>query len=229
MNIKKYEPNKLIAIELISTNPSIHQKTLAKKIGVDERTIRNWLGDPDFIDEIYKRYMEVSGIELPAVIKAMIEEAKLGNVQAGRLILEHFGKLENRIKVQIESPFEKFMRMDGEDAEFVDISDKEQAEMDLVSKIMDIEDVELPERDIINDTPSVRDSNERKVLKESTIKQIKKEKVKRQLNNAYRLRKRAERVDLKLLGTGRQSKGAREKWLEELERLEIEKFGRIIE
>ena len=97
MNIKKYEPNKLIAIELISTNPSIHQKTLAKKIGVDERTIRNWLGDPDFIDEIYKRYMEVSGIELPGVIKAMIEEAKMGNVQAGRLILEHFGKLENRI------------------------------------------------------------------------------------------------------------------------------------
>ena len=38
MNIKKYEPNKLIAIELLSKNPSIHQKTLASKIGVDERT-----------------------------------------------------------------------------------------------------------------------------------------------------------------------------------------------
>jgi len=225
MNIKKYEPNKLIAIELISTNPSIHQKTLAEKIGVDERTVRNWLTDPDFIDEIYKRYMEVSGIELPAVIKSMIEEAKLGNVQAGRLILEHFGKLEHRIKVQVESPFEKFIRMDGEDAEFVDINEKEQEEMDLVSKIMDMEDIELPERDIANSSPRLREKNEKKTLKQSTIKQIKKEKVKKQLNNAYRLRKRAEAVDLKLLGAGRQSKGAREKWLEKLERLEFEKFG----
>ena len=225
MNIKKYEPNKLIAIELISTNPSIHQKTLAEKIGVDERTVRNWLTDPDFIDEIYKRYMEVSGIELPAVIKSMIEEAKLGNVQAGRLILEHFGKLEHRIKVQVESPFEKFIRMDGEDAEFVDINEKEQEEMDLVSKIMDMEDIELPERDIANSSPCLREKNEKKTLKQSTIKQIKKEKVKKQLNNAYRLRKRAEAVDLKLLGAGRQSKGAREKWLEKLERLEFEKFG----
>ena len=164
MNIKKYEPNKLIAIELISTNPSIHQKTLAEKIGVDERTIRNCLTDPDFIDEIYKRYIEVSGIELPAVIKSMIEEAKLGNVQAGRLILEHFGKLENRIKIQVESPFEKFMRMDGEDAEFVDISDKEQDDMDVVSKVMEVEDVELPERDIANSSPRLRKKNEKKLI-----------------------------------------------------------------
>ena len=229
MNIKKYEPNKLLAIELISNNPSIHQKVVAKQLGVDERTVRNWLTDPDFIDEIYKRYMEVSGIELPSVIKSMIEEAKLGNVQAGRLILEHFGKLENRIKIQVESPFEKFMRIDADDAEFIDMDENEQDEIDLVSRVMDIEDIDLPKRDTSNNHPKLRERSEKKRLKKSTIKQIKKEKVKRQLNNAYRLRKRAERVDLKLLGTGRQSKGAREKWLKELERLEFEKFGRIIE
>ena len=229
MDIKKYEPNKLLAIELLASNPSMNQRAVASKLGINERTVRLWLTDPDFVDEIYKRYMEVSGIELPAVIKAMIEEAKMGNVQAGRLILEHFGKLETKIKVQVESPFEKFMRMDGEDAEFVDVSSQEQDEMDLVSKIMDIEDVELPERDIANSSPRLREKNEKKTLKESTIKQIKKEKVKKQLNNAYRLRKRAEVVGLKLLGSGRQSKGAREKWLEELERLEIEKFGSIKE
>ena len=229
MNIKKYEPNKLLAIELLASNPSMNQRAVASKLGINERTVRLWLTDPDFIDEIYKRYMEVSGIELPAVIKAMIEEAKMGNVQAGRLILEHFGKLETRIKVQVESPFEKFMRMDGEDAEFVEMSEEEQGEMDLVSKVMDMEDIELPERDIANSSPRLREKNEKKTLKESTIKQIKKEKVKKQLNNAYRLRKRAEGVGLKLLGAGRQSKGAREKWMEELERLELEKFGRIIE
>ena len=229
MNIKKYEPNKLLAIELISSNPSMHQKTLAEKIGVDERTIRNWLGDPDFIDEIYKRYMEVAGVELPAVIKSMIEEAKMGNVQAGRLILEHFGKLESRIKVQVESPFEKFIRMDADEADFIDIDESEKQSMDLVSKVMEVEDIELPERDIANSSPRLREKSEKRQLKESTIKTIKKEKVKKQLNSAYRLRKREKGVGLELLGAGRQSKGAREKWLEKLERLEIEKFGRIIE
>ena len=229
MNIKKYEPNKLLAIELLASNPSMNQRAVASKLGINERTVRLWLTDPDFIDEIYKRYMEVSGIELPAVIKAMIEEAKMGNVQAGRLILEHFGKLETRIKVQVESPFEKFMRMDGEDAEFVEMSEEEQGEMDLVSKVMDMEDIELPERDIANSSPRLREKNEKKTLKESTIKQIKKEKVKKQLKNAYRLRKRANALGLELLGSGRQSKGAREKWMEELERLEIEKFGSISE
>ena len=229
MNIKKYEPNKLLAIELLASNPSMNQRAVASKLDINERTVRKWLTDPDFIDEIYKRYMEVSGIELPGVIKAMIEEAKMGNVQAGRLILEHFGKLETRIKVQVESPFEKFMRMDGEDAEFVDISEEDKDKMDLVSKVMDMEDIELPERDIANSSPRLREKNEKKTLKASTIKHIKKEKVKKQLNNAYKLRKRAKAVDLELLGSGRQSKGAREKWFEELKRLEFEKFGRIIE
>tara|TARA_R100001463_G_scaffold135390_2_gene198651 strand:+ start:297 stop:986 length:690 start_codon:yes stop_codon:yes gene_type:complete len=229
MDIKKYEPNKLLAVELLASNPSMNQRAVATKLGINERTVRLWLTDPDFIDEIYKRYMEVSGIELPGVIKAMIEEAKMGNVQAGRLILEHFGKLETRIKVQVESPFEKFMRMDGEDADFVDVSEEDKEGMDLVSKVMEMEDIELPERDIANNSPRLREKSEKKTLKESTIKHIKKEKVKKQLNNAYRLRKRAEAVDLKLLGSGRQSKGAREKWLKKLEKLEIEKFGRIIE
>ncbi|QDP49200.1 MAG: hypothetical protein Unbinned2990contig1002_47 [Prokaryotic dsDNA virus sp.] len=225
MNIKKYEPNKLLAIELLASNPSMTQELIASKIGISKSTIKVWLTDPDFIDEIYKRYMEVSGIELPAVIKAMIEEAKMGNVQAGRLILEHFGKLETKIKVQVESPFEKFMRMDGDEAEFVDISDQEKSKMDLVNKVMDMEDIELPERDIANSSPRLREKNEKKTLKESTIKHIKKEKVKKQLNNAYRLRKRAKEVGLELLGSGRQSKGARKEWLEKLERLEVEKFG----
>jgi hypothetical protein len=229
MNIKKYEPNKLLAIELLASNPSMNQRAVASKLEISERTVRLWLTDPDFIDEIYKRYMEVSGIELPGVIKAMIEEAKMGNVQAGRLILEHFGKLETRIKVQVESPFEKFMRMDGDDAEFVDITEEDKDGMDLVTKVMDMEDIELPERDIANSSPRLREKNEKKTLKESTIKHIKKEKVKKQLNNAYKLRKRAKDVGLDLLGSGRQSKGVRQKWLEELERLELEKFGRIIE
>ena len=100
--VDKYKPEKMIALELLATNPSMNQSQIAKHLNIEPRTVRYWLSDPLFIDEVYKRYMEVAGLELPSVIASMFEEAKMGNVQAGRLLLEHFGKLENRIKIQVE-------------------------------------------------------------------------------------------------------------------------------
>ena len=41
------------------------------------------------------------------------------------------------------------------------------------------------------------------------------------------MRKRAKAVGLELLPSGRQLESARRKWKEELERLEIEQFGKI--
>jgi len=43
----------------------------------------------------------------------------------------------------------------------------------------------------------------------------------------HKWKKRAKAVGLALLGNGRHSKGSREKWMKELERLEIKKFGKI--
>ena len=88
------------AIEIIASNIGVDQKLVAEKIGISPPTMRSWLSDPNFIEDIYIRYMEIAGFELPAVIKATIGEAKRGNVHAARLILEHFGKLENKLKIQ---------------------------------------------------------------------------------------------------------------------------------
>ena len=71
----------------------VDQKIVADKIGVSPPTMRSWLADPNFVEDIYIRYMEMAGFELPAVIQATIGEAKRGNVQAARLVLEHFGAL----------------------------------------------------------------------------------------------------------------------------------------
>tara|TARA_Y100000401_G_scaffold117168_1_gene124936 strand:+ start:103 stop:777 length:675 start_codon:yes stop_codon:yes gene_type:complete len=218
--LTKYKPNQLLAVELYSTNPSISQKEIASKCQVDIKTVRNWLSNPEFIDQIYKRYMEISGLELPAVIKAMLEEAKMGNVQAGRLVLEHYGKLENKIKVQVESPFEKFLR--AEDADFVEIDDEDKGFLDEIAVQDDLDDVELPTRDPKNDNPVKRAKLEEKRVKEVTKYAIEKEKERIYQQEAYQLRKRAKKVGLELLPSGRTSKGARKKWLEELERLEKE-------
>lgn len=224
---KKYNTDKITAIELFATNPFLSYKDIGKKVGVSERTIVRWMGHPDFVDECYKRYMEVAGIELPAVVASMLEEAKRGNVQAGRLILEHFGKLENKVKIQVESPFEKFMRIDAEEADFVDMDSRDTNAIDRVADTLEISNIELPKRDSRNDNPREREISEATSVKSRMNKAMKAEKTKKQLHSAYINRKRAKAVGLALLGSGRHTKGERAKWIEELERLEIEKFGEI--
>ena len=95
------DKTRMLALEMLAIDPSLSHRSLAEKLGVDKMTIASWVNDPLFIDMWYKRFMEVAGKELPNVIGAMIREALEGNVQAGRLILEHFGKLDNRVKIQV--------------------------------------------------------------------------------------------------------------------------------
>ena len=89
MEIVKKDKSKMLAIEILAMSPSISKTDLAKQLGISKPTLNKWMADPLFIDTWYKRYMEVAGSELPLVIGAMIREAQHGNVQAGRLILEH--------------------------------------------------------------------------------------------------------------------------------------------
>ncbi len=221
-----------LAVEALAVSPSINQKEIAINLGVCDKTIGNWLNDPLIIDAIYKRYMEVAGMKLPAVISAMIREAESGNVQAGRLILEHFGKLDNRIKVQVESPFEKFMRFEEvevEDAEFVDDKDVTNEVISFANEIHDMvnEDVVLPPRDKRNDRPSNRKGDEQRAMvlsSQSEKKRLDKIQVQR---NMYQRRKRARAVELDLLPAGRQTKSVRDGWWDKLEELEMEKFGEI--
>ena len=93
----KRNPNKLAAIDIFALQPSITTKEVAKKLNISHHTISNWRKDPNFIDACYERYMLIFGSQLPSVLNAMIREAKEGNVQAGRLVLEHSGKLVKNV------------------------------------------------------------------------------------------------------------------------------------
>ena len=223
--------SKLIAVELVAMSPSITVKEIAEKVGCNATVVRTWLRDPAFIDAWYKRYMEVAGAELPKVVSAMIREAKEGNVQAGRLILEHFGKLDTRVKIQVESPFEKFLNMETEDAEFEFVKDKEITNgaisvADQVSSLSDSMD-DLPDRNTDNDTPTARTKLEKTRLDLATYDAKFKAREQRNQKFMYERRKRAEAVDMELLGRGRSTKGKREAWWNELEKREIDKFGKV--
>ena len=230
MDKPRKDKERLIAVEMLAMSPGITQKELAESLKVTAPTVRGWLNDPMFIDALYKRYMEVAGKNLPLVINAMIREAQHGNVQAGRLILEHFGKLDSRIKIQVESPFEKFIKMENvEDAEFVidkeitngAVSIGEQAASIITSNVV------LPARNSNNDYPGLREKEEKNSLTMATSKARKKLVEKVLQKKMYERRKRAKSVDLELLSAGRSSKGERDEWWKELEKLEVKKFGEI--
>ena len=229
--ITRKTSSKLIAVELVAMSPSITVKEIAAKVDVHPTMVRTWLRDPAFIDAWYKRYMEVAGSELPHVVGAMIREAKEGNVQAGRLILEHFGKLDTRVKIQVQSPFEKFLNMETEDAEFEFVDNKEITDgaisiADQVSGLSDSMD-DLPDRNIDNDTPTARTKLEKTRLDLATYDAKFKARSQRNQKFMYDRRKRAEAVGMELLGRGRSSKGKREAWWDELEKKEIDKFGKV--
>ena len=83
----------IAAVDMMASDLTLTYKDIASKLGVHPKTFSRWLKNSDFIDAVYKRYMEIAGVHIPSVVQAMIEEAKLGNVHAARLILEHFGQL----------------------------------------------------------------------------------------------------------------------------------------
>ena len=209
----KLNPKKKVAIECFATNPQMTYVDIAEIVGVHQETIMNWRKDPLFIDAIYERYMVEFGAELPAVLNAMVREACAGNVQAGRLILEHSGKLVKNISIKIDSPFEKFLNSSDSNGK---ITSKEKID----SIEAEFEIVDLPERNKSNNSPNTREKKEKKQLNESIDKENKKAKYLKAKRERYALRKRADAVDLEHLPAGRANKSVRTAWLEELEKRE---------
>jgi len=206
---KVFSPKQRIAIDYIALNPAATRVEIASHVGVAPTTVYDWQREPYFVDAVYETYMTAFGFQLPSVLEAMIREALTGNVQAGRLVLEHSGKLVKNVHVQVDSPFEKFLKAENE-VEFEDVEVIE-AEYDLDK---------LPERDKSNDEPNKRIKKEKQKLNLSVAQQKKKDKQLKSRRDNYKLIKRANKVGLKLLPPGRWSKGKREAWLNKLKKLE---------
>ena len=156
-----------------------------------------------FIDKIYERYMTEFGSQLPGVINAMVREAKHGNVQAARLVLEHSGKLVKNVNITIDSPFEKFLKADDiQDAEIVEIFDDV-----VIAK-------DLPERKL---SKTVK---EEKVAIKSEIDKDRYNNKKKTRNDMrkewYKWNKRAKAVGIELLSAKRPTKGQRKEWEESI-------------
>ena len=203
----KNKPAKVLAVELFALQPAITIEEVAKKVGATKSMVSGWRSDPNFLDACYDRYMIEFGSQLPSVLNAMVREAQAGNVQAGRLVLEHSGKLVKNINITVDSPFEKFLKAeDVQDAEIVEIFD----------------DVVIPD-DLPERKPS-KTVKEEKVALKSEINRDKNKGKKKTRNEMrrewHKWKKRAKAVGIDPLPATKPTKGQRKEWEESIIRAE---------
>ena len=196
---KKKNPHKEAAIQLFAFNHGITVREVADKIGVNARSVRAWREDPEFHLAIYNSYMSEFDSKLPSILDAMVREAREGNVQAGRLILEHSGKLvKNVVNVTI-SPYEMFLK---------NIDDGEVVDSEVVDAATDIEfeEVDLPPR-------NAEDQRLRTIKESKKVKQVEnKEEYNAKQREWYRWRKRAEKAGIPPLKNRRPTPAQRKEW-----------------
>ena len=202
----KTKPQKVQAVELFALQPSITIEQVANAVGVSRKTIEGWRSDPNFLDACYDRYMIEFGSQLPSVLNAMVREAQAGNVQAGRLVLEHSGKLVKNINITVDSPFEKFLKS-VPDAEVV-------ADAEIVEAADNISFDSLPERDTADQNVRVRKENF--LNKKAIAKEDKRLKYNKQQKEWYKWRKRAKAVGVEPLKGRRPTPAQRKDWQEKI-------------
>ena len=204
-NIAKFKrnPMKIAAIEMFAISPYTSSKEVAKKLDISVHTINNWRKDPNFIEACYDRYMVEVGSQLPSVLNAMVREAQEGNVQAARLVLEHSGKLVKNINVTIDSPFEKYLKAEKAEVEYMDAEVQ-----DIVEDVPDIPDIVLPERKI--EDQKARAKSEFQTIKKAA--QSSKRRMSR--NRMHKWKNRARAVGVPVLPKGRPTKAQKKEWME---------------
>ncbi len=205
----KWSPAKIRAIEYMTAYPNAKIMEVAEESGVTKGTVHVWLRDPEFVEVFYQKYMVSFGARLPSILNSMIREAESGNVQAGRLILEHSGKLIKRVEVNnYQSPFEKFLNQEVEP----DFQEEEIEEADFTV---------LPQRPIV-------DRKEPPKTKSQELSEIWKKKNALKLRRvADRWRKRADRAGVEKLPQGRKTKLQMRAWHQKIieKEEELQKTG----
>ena len=206
---KNKNAHKEAAIQLFAFNHGISIKEVADKVGVSYKAVKTWREDPEFHLAIYNHYMSEFDSKLPSVLDSMVREAQEGNVQAGRLVLEHSGKLiKNIVNVSI-SPYEMFLNK-------VDSADVIDDEVIQAAADVEFEEVDLPPR-------NMEDQRLRSMKENKKVKEVKnKEEYNAKQREWYKWRKRAEKVGIPPLKGRRPTPGQRKEWQRQVIQAELD-------
>ena len=201
------------AIEIYAMTPDVNHRDVALMLGIAESTLFRMRRDPNFWAKVYDYYMVSFEGEIPDVLRARVREAKAGNTQAGRLVLEHSGKLQKNINITIDSPFEKWMqKVEGG----VEIEDAEIIE-DMKALPDDFSG--LPERQKEKGTWKARKDSQK--LKKELDKEERRFKRNQDRKIMRSWLKRAKSVGIEPMPAKRPTKGQRKAWQKKI--IELEK------
>ena len=97
------------AVDIYATAPNVQHNFVADELGISYKTLLKLRKDADFWKKVWDTYLVTYEADVLDVCCAMVREALAGNTSAGRLVLEHSGKLHKNIHITISSPFEKYL------------------------------------------------------------------------------------------------------------------------
>ena len=97
------------AIDIYATTPNVQHNFVADELGISYKTLLKLRKDADFWKKVWDTYLVTYEGDVLDVCRSMVREALAGNTSAGRLVLEHSGKLQKNINITISSPFEQYL------------------------------------------------------------------------------------------------------------------------
>ena len=97
------------AVDIYATTPNVQHNFVADELGISYKTLLKLRKDADFWKKVWDTYLVTYEADVLDVCRAMVREALAGNTSAGRLVLEHSGKLQKNIHITISSPFEQYL------------------------------------------------------------------------------------------------------------------------
>ena len=195
------------AIEVYCTDTNMPLTRVAEKACIPYDTVIGWFKKKEFLESLWSRFLELrSTLDLIDVYEAMVVEAKNGNKASADFVFGQHDKLEKRME-GMASPYAQFIQINNIN------SNKEIQDpmMEVQNKMHDKVYTE------VHEIPEVTMEKSNKTY----TRPYKKQKVNKEKRNALmKLKRRAKKVELATLGTGRPTKTERAIWLARLERLE---------
>ena len=181
------------AVDIYATTPNVQHKDVADELGINYKTLLKLRKDADFWKKVWDTYLVTYEADVLDVCRSMVREALAGNTSAGRLVLEHSGKLQKNINITISSPFERWLANE----------DKKQLEPSkelLREKFPEVQNAEIVPEQIQQEFNHI----DKQLIKKKKWLQRRKE-----LHSWY---KRAEAVGIAPLPAKRPTKGQRLAW-----------------
>ena len=184
------------AVDIYATTPNVQHNFVADELGISYKTLLKLRKDADFWKKVWDTYLVTYEADVLDVCRSMVREALAGNTSAGRLVLEHSGKLQKNINITISSPFEQYL----ESQQGKQLEPSKEVQKNLQRVAISTQDAELVPVEIKRECQQI----DRELEKKKAVLEKRRE--------LYSWSRRAEAVGIAPMPPKRPTKGQRLDW-----------------